>query len=294
MLKPNLTCNLKIKAQITKKLNTIKKGSIESIKTKQVYSEKNQKTVYLKKTNQEWFPINFQWIPVIKLNNELNKKTNKMKNLVILPIVLLLALISSCSRDTITGSGDLTSEFRNVANFTKVSSEGIFEVTITQGTSQSIEIIADDNIMHKVKTKVVNNELRLYLDDDNSYRDINLQANIAVPRVNGIKNSGAGNVTIYDVMEDGSFNVFNSGSGNISIDGYAESLSIKNEGSGNFYGFLFDINICNVDISGSGNGEVSCVDNLDIHIKGSGDVYYLGSPSIEADISGSGKIIDAN
>lgn len=93
------------------------------IKTKQVYSDKKQNTVYFKQNNEEWFPINFQWIPVIKLNNELNLKTNKMKNLVILPVVFLLIFISSCSRDTINGSGDLTSEFRTVAAFSKVDSE---------------------------------------------------------------------------------------------------------------------------------------------------------------------------
>ena len=51
-----------------------------------------------------------------------------MKNIVILPIVLLLNLLSSCTEDPIIGSDDLTSEFRNVASFTKFSSEGVFEV----------------------------------------------------------------------------------------------------------------------------------------------------------------------
>jgi lipid-binding SYLF domain-containing protein len=44
-----------------------------------VYSDKKQNTDYFKQNNEEWFPINFQWILVIKLNNELNLKTNKMK-----------------------------------------------------------------------------------------------------------------------------------------------------------------------------------------------------------------------
>ena len=47
-----------------------------TIKTKHVYSEKKQNTIYLKQKNEKWFPINFQWIPGVKLNNELNiKKT---------------------------------------------------------------------------------------------------------------------------------------------------------------------------------------------------------------------------
>ncbi len=70
---------------------------------------------------------------------------------------------------------------------------------ITQGDFQSVEIIADDNIIHKVKTNVVNNELRLYLDDDDNYGDIFVQVNIIVPSINSIKNSGTGNIAIFDV-----------------------------------------------------------------------------------------------
>jgi hypothetical protein len=265
-----------------------------TIKTKHVYSEKKQNIVFLKKNNEEWFPINFQWIPVVKLNNELTKKTNKIKNLVILPAVLLLVLLSSCSRDTISGSGELISEFRNVVNFTKVRSEGVFEVMITQGNSQSIEIIADDNIIQEIKTVVVNNELRLYLDDDNNYRHITSQINIIVPSITSIKNSGVGNILILDIDTIDDFNIYNSGTGNISIEGSAKSLTIKNEGSGDVEGFLFAIDDCDLQIIGSGDCKVNCANNLNVDIEGSGDIYYLGSPIIEADISGSGKIINFN
>ena len=60
-----------------KNYNQMKK---DPIKAKHVYSDKKQNKVYLKKNKEEWFPINFQWIPVVQLNNELNVKTNKMKS----------------------------------------------------------------------------------------------------------------------------------------------------------------------------------------------------------------------
>jgi len=217
-----------------------------------------------------------------------------MKRIFFLLIVLLAILISSCSEDTIDGSGNLTSDIRNVANFRKVSSEGVFELTITQGDSQSVEIIADDNIMSKVITKVFDNELRLYLDEDNNYKNISLQANITVPIINGLKNDGTGNVLILNVDSDTDFNVYNSGTGDISIEGSAKSLTLKNEGDGKFEGFLFSVDDCNIKIEGSGDCNVNCKDYLNVQIEGSGDVYYLGTPTIEADISGSGKVINAN
>lgn len=55
------------------------------IETQRVFSENNQ--VYLKKDtdgsfikdkrNNEWFPINFQWIPIVELNNNFNHQSNK-------------------------------------------------------------------------------------------------------------------------------------------------------------------------------------------------------------------------
>ena len=184
-----------------------------------MYFEKQTETLSIKKSKNKWCHINFQWIPVVKLNNEKHLKTNKMKSLIILPVVLILTLIASCTKEQISGSGELTSELRNVANFTKVSSEGVFEVMITQGTSQSVEIIGDDNIIPEVKTTVADNELSLYLDDDYNYKDISLQVNIIVPSITSIEKSGIGNISILGVDTINDFNVRNSGTGDISIEG---------------------------------------------------------------------------
>lgn len=216
-----------------------------------------------------------------------------MKKLFFMPILLATVLVS-CTKDVLVGSGDLTTEARNVDYFKKIKSEGVFEINITQGASQSVEITADNNVMRKVKTRVVNNELRLYLDDDNSYRNISLTVDIVVTRLNGIKNSGVGNIYAYNVDENGSFNVVNSGTASIFIEGEAGSLDLKNEGSGNFMGFEFEVNNADIENVGSGEIEVNSLDNLDVKISGSGNVYYLGDPILNLDISGSGNVFQSN
>lgn len=215
-----------------------------------------------------------------------------MKKLFFIPIVLVTVLMS-CSKDDITGSGNLNSEFREVDYFTKVKSEGVFEVNITQGTTQSVEIIADNNVLNKINTRVVNNELRLYLDDGN-YQKINLEVNITVLRLNGLENDGAGNMYAFNIQEEGSFSIENYGSANILIEGSAGSLNIENEGSGNIMAFDFLVNDCNIEIEGSGDVEVSCSDNLNVEIDGSANVYYKGTPTIDTDIRGSGYVIQSN
>ena len=219
-----------------------------------------------------------------------------MKNVIILPALVLVSLLFSCSTDdTIYGSGQLASEFRDVNLFTKVNSEGVFEVNITQGSSQSVEIIADDNVIHKVRTKVINNELRLYLDSDiHSYSNISLKANISAIALSGIRNSGVGDMFVANVDRNGVFSIDNLGTGNIAIDGTASNLNIRNEGSGKIFGFDLLVNDCSVHIEGSGDVEVSCTDHLEVDINGSGSVFYKGNPVINTSVSGSGEVVNAN
>ena len=223
-------------------------------------------------------------------------KTKYYSNLLVAAqfLVIFMLFISCDTDETINGSGNLITETRGATPFTKVSSEGVFEVTIIQGATQSVEITADDNVIGRVKTRVVNDELQLYLDDDYSYSGITLRANISATRLNGLFNSGAGNMTVTDVDEDGAFSVGNFGSGNISIEGSASSLNIVDEGSGNIGAFDFLVADGTVNIEGSGVAEVNCSDNLDVVIQGSGIVYYKGNPSVNSSISGSGRVVDAN
>ena len=212
---------------------------------------------------------------------------------VFLGIASVLFLVSCTDDDRINGSGNLVTETREVDEFTRVSSEGVFEVNIAAGATQSVEVMADDNIMQYVKTTVSSKQLSLYLKEGN-YGNITLKSNIKVAALNGISNSGTGNINAINVNEAAEFNVLNSGTANITIQGKSDGLEIMNEGTGDFKGFDFIVNSCQVENVGSGDIEVNCNESLDIKITGSGNVYYKGHPSINVNISGSGKVIDAN
>lgn len=218
-----------------------------------------------------------------------------MKRLFALSCLTLIILFVSCDSDeTINGSGNLITESRDLDPFTKISSEGIFEVKVNQGQVQSVEIRADDNVMDQVRTRVVNNELQLYLEEGFSYNGITLEATITATSLDGLFNSGAGNMTISDIDEEGTFNIGNFGSGNISIEGSATDLNIRNEGSGDILAFDFIVENCSLNLEGSGSAEVNCTESLDVTIEGSGNVYYKGNPTVNTQISGSGRVVDAN
>ena len=84
------------------------------------------------------------------------------------------------------------------------------------------------------------------------------------------------------------------GSGNIKLEGLGDELDIRITGSGDVAAFNLDVVRARVEITGSGNAEVSVEDELDVKISGSGDVRYKGNPSLDVNISGSGRVVDAN
>lgn len=216
-----------------------------------------------------------------------------MKNPVFIAVLLVLSLALSCNKETITGSGNIISEDRETTTFSQISNEGIIDVTITQGDSRSVTILADDNIIDRVKTEVINGELMLYLEGEN-FRDISARATITTTRLTGIRNSGTGKISANDLEDEVNFAIYNSGTGDIILNGSAENLMLENEGTGTIYAFEFPVENAVLTIIGSGNCEVYCSESLDVYIEGSGNVLYKGNPTIEVEIKGSGEVINTN
>ena len=185
------------------------------------------------------------------------------------------------------------SETRNTSAFHKISSEGVITVNISQGLEESVEIIADDNLIHRVTTKISNNRLWISLLDGN-YSNISVTANIVTPNLTDLYNSGSGDMFINNMNTEDSIKILNYGSGNITMSGNINDMELRNEGSGSFNGFEYISKNCNVKTEGSGDCKVYAAENLDIEIDGSANVYYKGSPSISTDISGSGHVLNEN
>lgn len=204
--------------------------------------------------------------------------------------IIMMFLMGSCSVEEINGSGIPVTEYREVENFDKVSSEGIIKLFISKGETQSLKIIADDNVVHRVKSEVRNGKINLFLADGN-YNNVQIEAHIVVVNLKEIHNSGVGEVKAINLAQDDTFKIFNSGAANIYLEGYAQSFDVKNEGSGRIFAFNMPSTKCNIHIQGSGDVEITCAQSLRVLIEGSGNVYYKGSPHISSSIYGSGEVI---
>lgn len=212
----------------------------------------------------------------------------KKRILVLLGMVLLA---TGCSLEAYYGSDYMITETRNVTGFNKIQIEGLFEVNIDYGTVQSVEVIANDNIIDRIRTQVENNELKVYFKNGN-YRNIDATLNITIPELSAVEYGGSGIIEISNFQQLEVLKLSNTGSGDFILDGgTAELLKWINEGSGHLEASSFDIKNIIIESRGSGNATVRCSETLDTFIEGSGIVYYYGNPTLSTEIIGSGKVI---
>jgi len=201
-----------------------------------------------------------------------------MKNTHIAIVAIFFAglMAESCEKlsTQIDGIGAITTNTLQVDEFTKISAEGADNVNIFYGPVQEVSVTGHPNIISRIQTEVSNGTWYIELERG-SYGDYELTYNITVPAIEGVSNIGSGNVTVADPMT-------------------VNQMDISLIGSGGFFGFPLAASQCEVDISGSGNCEITVNTDLDVVIDGSGSVYYKGSPSIHEDITGSGRVEDAN
>lgn len=218
-----------------------------------------------------------------------------MKTIKLIAIMTLLtSLFASCDdNETYYGSKNVITEDRSVETFTKINSSGVFDITISQGSNQKVEITADDNILNKLKTKVSNGTLNIYLEDVN-YKNITVSIDITVNELTKVVNEGTGTIEAIGFKNNTTLDIFNSGNGFIYFEGNTINLNIENQGSGEIDCMNLISENSSVHIEGSGDCHLNVEKEVKGKIEGSASIYYIGSPIIDVDVDGSGQVVKVN
>ncbi|MBW2412618.1 MAG: DUF2807 domain-containing protein [Deltaproteobacteria bacterium] len=230
----------------------------------------------------------------------------------LLCITLLTFTITGCivviNGESVQGSGNIITQEREVAEFSKVYLRGSGKVFLTPGETQSLEIKTDDNIMPLIETEVRGKKLTIS-HGNNRLRPTFFEVYITVQKLEGVGISGSGDIVgndrfVTDMLyveisgsgdmdlevKTGLLENKISGSGSLQLSGTAEEYTISVSGSGKMNAYGVDARHVSVQVSGSGSCRISASESLDARISGSGDVYYRGQPKIDARISGSGSL----
>ncbi len=215
----------------------------------------------------------------------------------IIPSLLIILTFASTSYagifsffdKSIKGSGDIKTETRDIDNFDRIKMVGSFDVFITVGKKQSVEIRFDDNLLEYIETEVQGKTL--ILDSRKSYSSRkNCKIEITVPELVSVKLTGSGDI-IIDELDNDFFEYELSGSGDLTAEGKVKDLELYLSGSGDIDTRNLVADDVYTKLSGSGDIKVYAKNSFDGKVSGSGDILYYGNPKkIDTKISGSGSI----
>ncbi|HEY2560437.1 MAG TPA: head GIN domain-containing protein [Caldimonas sp.] len=236
------------------------------------------------------------------------------------PFLALAALVAvgaspwALAADTVRGSGVAKTERRDVGAFIGVAVGGPFAVVLRPGSREAIEIVADDNVLPLIETRVrgSGDERTLQIDlvrnarveprtpiivtvdfvrlervaiggsgsiDGKSIKTTKLQAAIG----------GSGSIGLAG-LDVGELAVSIGGSGSFRADGQARNLAVNIGGSGHCDAERLAAGDVTVAMAGSGDARVHADNALKASIAGSGDVYYSGAATPQVAIVGSGRV----
>jgi predicted small secreted protein len=115
---------------------------------------------------------------------------------------------------------------------------------------------------------------------------------VSASQVNSII-SGSGDIQV-NTLTASKLSSRTTGSGNITLGGEVTDQSAEILGSGAYQAAGLKSATATVNVTGSGNSQVSASSTLNVTILGSGDVAYSGHPTVNASIAGSGKVNPAS
>jgi hypothetical protein len=217
------------------------------------------------------------------------------KRLVFALSALMIATLAcstiSINVNSVTGSGNVISEARNVTGFDSVALEGSGRVTISVGEGESVTVEADDNIVPLIETRVENGTLIITTRNNTNITTRNtVHINITLGSLKALYLRGSGEINASSVS-GGSVEIQLPGSGNITVSGSADSLNISLPGSGNVICDGLKVKSATITLNGSGNITAYASESLDATLRGSGTIRYSGNPAqVNKSITGSGTI----
>ena len=222
-------------------------------------------------------------------------------------VVILLILPLGCIGNLdITGSGNLETKSENFSGFAKIEAQTGFQVVVSQSSTYSIEITADDNVHKYIDVSKSGDTLRIKVDSGHTWHSVTLKANITMPDLYELDFSSGAQATItgFNFTHDFTINLssgshvtgdidvgdadFNLSSGShITLAGSADDLEADGSSGSHFNMEDFALNNADITLSSGSHAAINMSGTLDVNLSSGSHVTYTGNPTM-GDINVSG------
>lgn len=193
---------------------------------------------------------------------------------------------------TLTGSGNVKTETRDLKGFTKVETNGSINVFVKKADAFKVTIEADDNLLPYI-VPVVHGDLLVVRTKDNfSYRSSKrLNVYISMPQLTALATKGSGSITCESKFNGDEFVAQTQGSGSINCSFDGKNIKISTQGSGGV-SFSGSVHEAELDTHGSGGIKAQLdAESTQLDVSGSGSITISGTTNdLVAQVHGSGSI----
>ena len=218
-------------------------------------------------------------------------------------------MVSGCNYfNCIEGSGNQISDSRKVEPFTYVETSGSIKLVLKQG-QQDLRIVADDNIIKEIRTKVSGNTLKIDVDG-NFCNTGQITVYLSSQSYEGVDVSGAVEIVSDGLLQLKDFELQLSGSSKVNLNlnaanvrtqssgaseiflkGQASSHEVELSGSSSIDALDFVVGKYRIESSGASNSKINVLSDLRVKSSGASDVEYRGNPSnVSNDDSGASSV----
>ncbi len=203
----------------------------------------------------------------------------------------------------------MQAQVRNTEDFTGIKVDDSFNILISQGSANTINVDAPERVQSQIKTEVKDGIL-IISGEGTIKTEKPVIISIGVKSINAIIVSGSGEVKTQNLLicdkltlessgaGDIHLNVKAneikgqlSGSGDITLSGTAQYLDATVSGAGDFKASNLETDKAKILVSGAGDAKVYVKKSLDADVSGAGSIIYKGNPTERnVSISGAGSV----
>ncbi|MFN8254126.1 MAG: head GIN domain-containing protein [Bacteroidales bacterium] len=228
---------------------------------------------------------------------------------IFLLVVSTLTSVQNLHAQFIKGDGNVTRKSRDISGIQKVEIEDGIDLYISQGSTEKLEIEADENLHPFIKTEIENGTLKIYLSKS-VWKSKTLNAYLTIKNIDGLSASGGSDVESSTTLKIEELSVICSGGSDANLEIESSKLRFKASGgsdgklSGKTKVFLgkasggsdikaYDLisGDCFIEVDGGSDAEVTVNGNLNASGSGGSDVKYKGNPTaIQSEMSGGSEL----
>jgi hypothetical protein len=211
----------------------------------------------------------------------------------LLPLFLLLLPLSGCAfigeLQVTQGSGKAQTESRPVGDFNDLEISGAVHVDLTIGSSPSLEITTDDNLLPQIKTELSDGKLKIYSEGGYSTK-IGVKVKATTKSLAKLQGSGATHANISGIQGK-EFDTHLSGASQATVSGKVDQLTLDASGASHLKADDLAAKTAHVDLSGASHAEVQATESIKVTASGASSLTYSGNPAnIEKSTSGASHV----